>query len=96
MSPKINQAYTVGYSDGLNWDLDGFETIEEVMENPEGWSTATIQALGHARFCEEVGLPVDASDEDFEQVCADYEEGCVAGALSPQDKRTGLPPKEAL
>lgn len=84
-----SKAYLDGYADGLAWDLDGYDDANEIK--PHGWDDATINAMGTAACAKAWGVP--AEGPDWEQACAKYNAGAYAGATSPQDQRTGLPPR---
>lgn len=85
------RAYEAGYEDGLAWDLDLFDSADEITE--DGWDTATINALSRADLYAHLGIPAGTDWESpvVESALADYCRGCKAGALAPQDERTGAP-----
>ena len=83
-------AYESGYRDGLAWDLDGYESVEEVRAARNGWDSATISALGSSVCAEAWG--VSAEGDAWEHACHEYNRGAHAGACAPQEERTGLPP----
>jgi hypothetical protein len=85
------KAYEAGLADGLAWDLDGYKTRAQV-ESADDWDAATIGALTHEEWCAHVGLSDDCErdSEEYTAACAEYNRGVRAGALAPQDERTGL------
>jgi len=87
----MSQAYNAGYKDGLDWDLSGFETRNEI-ERCEGWDETLINFTGPTKTAEHLGL---ASLYDSAGVLADearaalelYSDGCRAGALEQWDSQ---------
>lgn len=88
---KRSEAYAAGYSDGLEWDLDGFESHENVVRERYGWDEATINAIGVSAFAAHVGLPEDYNEDEWEDACEQYNSGAYAGATA-KSGRSGLPP----
>ena len=89
-------AFRVGYSDGLAWDLAAFGSAEDVARDVEGWTEATIQAIGVSDFRQRCGIDSeDLSEQDDAEVfgvaCRQYNRGAYAGATAT-DVRTGLAP----
>lgn len=85
--------YDDGFRDGLAWDLGDYQTIDDVRNDPHGWDCATLEVCGR-RMCADVwGIDPD-DDEAFDEAARDYNAGAHAGALAPQEERTGLPPRD--
>ncbi len=80
-------AYKSGLVDGADWDLDGYASVWEAADQPEGWSTATINAVGSTACAREWGVP--AEGEEWEQACYEYDRGVVA-ALRERARREPL------
>lgn len=88
-----SRIYLLGYADGLAWDLDGYASIREVESDPHTWDSALIEAAGSDEVAAAWG--VDPNDDAaWSAACAEYNAGARAGALAPQDERTGAPPRD--
>lgn len=76
------RAYCAGYSDGLEWDLSGYDSAEEVAAETD-WATPTINALGPDAATKHFGLaPGSWGGAAWEDACVEYNRGCRAGALA--------------
>lgn len=90
----LAKAYAAGLKDGLAWDLEDFDSIEEVKHSGTGWDEATIQAVGISACSHAWGIPPNEDgDEIWGATCEAYNRGAHEGATAPQEERTGLAPK---
>lgn len=85
----MSRAYDQGVIDGLSWDLDGFESWEDVENTASGWDEATINAIGTECFARDCGITTTEGPE-WDQACADYNRGAHDGACR-RDRQTKLP-----
>ena len=71
-----SKAYRDGYQDGLNWDLDCYSSYEEAAQD-DGWSDATIIAVGPAECARLWGVPEEeiGQTERWAKACRDYDRG---------------------
>lgn len=86
----MSKAYEAGFADGLAWDLDGFDSWEEVERARETWSTATINAIGSDECARQWGLE-RAEGPAWSQAMSDYDRGAHEGATA-REGRSGRPP----
>jgi hypothetical protein len=94
MSASSNRAFLDGIKDGLDWDLGGFKTVENIHSS--GWDDATIDALGDDACREAWGIPEgEAGDIAWREACEAYNRGACMGACAPQSVRTGRPLRRA-
>lgn len=94
--PAWHRGYVVGYTDGLAWDLDGFDSRERV-EATGGWADATIDAVGIVVFAAVCGVTAhDAEDRAaaWDAAVAGYDAGAHDGACADQTARSGAPAPE--
>jgi hypothetical protein len=76
VSARLSRAFRAGIDDGLDWDLDGFDTWD-AAEAETGWDEATINAMGVSHCARE--WRVDEEDEEaWGQACTEYESGVRA------------------
>lgn len=90
---RESPAYRAGLADGLDWDLSGFDTWERVERDRDGWDTATLSAVGVDKTLASWGVAPDATEEQRDHACRQYNRGAHEGATSPQSDRTGAPPQ---
>ena len=90
MSDTTTAAYRAGYADGTAWDLDGFDSWDDVRTSRDGWDEATINALGTEAFLARCAPHTGAEGPEWSAVCAEYNRGAYDGALS--DDHSGLKP----
>jgi hypothetical protein len=74
-------AFTDGFNDGVEWDLDGYDGDARSAAADEGFDAATINALGSRKCAARWGVDV-AEGEEWEEACAAYSAGVRAGLLS--------------
>jgi len=93
----LELAYRNGYTDGLDWDLDGFASLEAVLADRYGWDEATISAVGNTGLVEKdaEGVLLALWDDHSSEICDAYNRGAHAGACAPQDQRTGKAPRDS-
>jgi hypothetical protein len=72
----VTLAYAAGVADGSDWDLDGFDSIEEAANQAEGWDVSTINAMG-ATWCAKRWGVQEETDE-WGAACDEYNRGVVA------------------
>lgn len=70
---QLAAAWDSGYTDGLAWDLSGYDSIEEAASDT-GWSDATINAVGRSACAVEWGCGPGLAWWD--EAVAAYEAGC--------------------
>lgn len=86
-----SKAYNDGYRDGLNWDLDGYESYEAAASDG-GWSYATITAVGSSECARVWGVPKSkiGRSAQWDTACREYDRGVHDAISSPH--HAGLPP----
>jgi hypothetical protein len=86
-----SKAYNDGYRDGLNWDLDGYESYEAAASD-DGWSDATINAVGSYECARVWGVLRSqiGRSECWDAACREYDRGVRDAISSPH--HAGLPP----
>jgi len=72
----VTKAFADGLKDGAEWDLDGFDSIEQAANQDDGWDETTINAMGAVSCAKAWGVEVDT--EAFSAACAEYNRGVVA------------------
>ena len=73
-----SQAFASGLVDGADWDLDGYDSVEEALaDDPGSWSTATINAVGSGACASAWGVAV-AEGAAWELACDEYDQGVKA------------------
>lgn len=89
----MSRAYDQGFADGLKWDLSGWKSRLEIASPVPAdgtFSEALVNAIGIAKANEIVGDSCTNAEES-ERVWAEYERGCVEGALQQWDNLHGEP-----
>lgn len=56
----MSAAYESGLADGVDWDLDGFDSVHEALAvDPATWSEATIRAMGYRACAQAWGIAAE-------------------------------------
>jgi hypothetical protein len=71
-----DKAYSDGVGDGNEWDLSGFDSVDDALK-AGGWAEATINAVG-SEACAKTWGVAEVGSAEWDEACEDYERGVLA------------------